>query len=174
MSDVILVDENDVAIGQMNKIEAHEKGLLHRAFSVFIFNDKNELLLQKRAMFKYHSASLWSNTCCSHPEVGESIEDSSARRLQEEMGFTTELQFFKSFIYKSELGNGLWEHEFDHVLIGFYNAAPVPDSAEVSRWKYIDLTELEKDMSENPSHYTAWLKIIFADVKDFVLSRTKN
>lgn len=170
MSDVILVDENDCEIGLMDKLEAHQQGKLHRAFSIFIFNDKNQLLLQKRALNKYHSASLWTNTCCSHPENGESIEDAASRRLQEEMGFTTPLKFFKSFVYKAELANGLFEHEFDHVFIGFYNANPIPNADEVSRWRYEDLKDLEKDLAANPSHYTVWLKIIFGEVKDFVLS----
>lgn len=172
--EVILVDENDHEIGLMDKLEAHEKGLLHRAFSIFIFNDKNELLMQKRAMGKYHSASLWSNTCCSHPKMGDSIEIACEIRLMEEMGFITELKFFKSFIYKASLGNGLHEHEFDHVYIGRFNGSPVPNSAEVARWRYVDLNELEKDLVANPTHYTAWLKIIFGDVKKYILSKTNN
>ncbi|MDA0986215.1 MAG: isopentenyl-diphosphate Delta-isomerase [Bacteroidetes bacterium] len=174
MSALILVDEKDRAIGQMDKLEVHQKGFLHRAFSIFIFNDFNQLLLQKRAADKYHSGGLWTNTCCGHPEVGENIEDACSRRLQEEMGFQTKLEFITSFIYKAELNHQLFEHEFDHVFFGRYNAAPDPNEYEVSKWRYVDLIELEKDIESNPSQYTVWFKIIFNDVKNHVLGSQKK
>ena len=174
MSEIILVDEKDNQIGLMDKLEAHQKGLLHRAFSVFIFNDFNQLLLQKRAIDKYHSGGLWTNTCCSHPEVGEPIEDACKRRLEEEMGFQTNINFLTSFIYKAELENGLFEHELDHVYVGNYNAAPDPNLFEVSDWKYMDLMDLEKDLETNPSRYTVWFKIIFSEVKHHILSTQKK
>jgi len=174
MSDIILVDEKDNQIGQMDKLEVHQKGLLHRAFSIFIFNDSNQLLLQKRAIDKYHSGGLWTNTCCSHPEEGESLDDACSRRLEEEMGFKTKFNFVTSFIYKAELDNQLTEHEFDHVFIGTYNAAPDPNSYEVSDWKYMDLTELERDIETNPNNYTIWFRIIFKEVKNHILGVKKK
>ncbi len=158
---VILVDEKDNELGILPKMEAHEKGLLHRAFSVFILNDKNELLLQKRASHKYHSPGLWSNTCCSHPQKGESNTEAGERRLEEELGFSTSLQSLFSFIYKSEFDNGLTEHELDHVLIGKYNNAPELNPEEVEDWKWINLQELQLDMSLHPENYTIWFKIVF-------------
>ena len=165
MEKVILVNELDEPIGEMEKMEAHEKGVLHRAFSVFIFNDKNELLLQKRASSKYHSGGLWSNSCCSHPRSGESIVDAGKRRLVEEMGFSVPLDAVFSFIYKAELDNSLTEHELDHVLIGRYNDAPEMNLDEVEDWDYVDLESLESDMSDHPENYTEWFKIIFDRVK---------
>jgi len=165
-SKVILVDENDRPIGEMEKLEAHRTGLLHRAFSVFIFNDENELLLQQRAYGKYHSGGLWTNTCCSHPVSGETTEAAAARRLKEEMGFSTGLEFVTSFIYKAELDNGLFEHEFDHVFTGRYNGNPVPDAEEVAGWKYIGLDELATDMAAHPELYTIWFRLIFSRVKN--------
>ena len=156
----VLVDENDNQIGVEEKLLTHQKGLLHRAFSVFIFNDKNELLLQKRADVKYHSAGLWTNTCCSHPQPNESNVEAGERRLLEEMGFTTSVQPIFSFIYKAELENDLTEHELDHVLIGRYNELPVPNPDEVSECKFISLEDLKADLAENPENYTVWLKII--------------
>lgn len=161
MEQVILVNEQDEAIGAMEKMEAHEKGFLHRAFSVFVLNENNELLLQKRAVSKYHSGGLWTNTCCSHPREGENIIEAGNRRLMEEMGMTCELQPMFSFIYKAELDKGLTEHELDHVIIGRSNATPDINPEEVEDWKYIDLNNLEEDMNVNPENYTAWFKIIF-------------
>jgi isopentenyl-diphosphate delta-isomerase len=166
MSDVILVNEQDQPIGRMSKLEAHQKGELHRAFSVFIFNDNDEMLLQRRAADKYHSGGLWTNTCCSHPFVDEATEAACGRRLQEEMGFRTELEYVTSFIYKAELDRGLYEHEFDHVYIGRYNEAPQPDPQEVAEWKYMDLATLESDMALHPEQYTVWFRIIFSAVKN--------
>lgn len=158
---VILVDVNDQEIGKMEKQEAHEKGLLHRAFSVFVFNEKKELLLQQRALTKYHSAGLWTNTCCSHPRVGETIEQAAHRRLMEEMGFDCELTTKSSFIYKASFENGLTEHEFDHILVGVFNGEINFNPTEVKNFKWITLDELASDLRQNNQNYTAWFKIIF-------------
>src|SRR5690554_4738522 len=158
---VILVNENDEQIGLMPKMEAHEKALLHRAFSVFVFNDKNELMLQQRAAHKYHSPKLWTNTCCSHQRAGESNVEAGKRRLQEEMGFVTELEESISFIYKAPFDNGLTEHEYDHILIGKYQNAPNINPEEVLDWKWMSLESVKSDMSLKPELYTEWFKIIF-------------
>ena len=170
MEEVILVDENDREIGLMEKMEAHEKGLLHRAFSVFIFNNNNELLLQKRALTKYHSGGLWTNTCCSHPRQNESIEDAAKRRLMEEMGMKCELKTIFSFIYKAKLDKGLTEHELDHVLIGYTNNLPLINKDEVEEYKFIDLKTLEIDIKLNENDYTIWFKTIFAKVSNHIFS----
>lgn len=158
---VILVNENDEQIGLMEKIEAHEKALLHRAFSVFILNDKGELMLQQRALHKYHSPGLWTNTCCSHQRDGESNINAGKRRLQEEMGFVTDLAEAVSFIYKAPFDNGLTEHEYDHVMIGTYNDAPEINPDEVADWKWMDVQAVKVDIALHPDQYTAWFKIIF-------------
>ncbi len=158
---VILVNQNDQQIGLMPKLEAHQKAVLHRAFSVFILNDKNELMLQQRAAHKYHSPLLWTNTCCSHQREGESNLEAGNRRLYEEMGFTTELKELFSFIYKASFDNGLTEHELDHVMIGYYNAEPIINPEEVERWKWMDIDSVREDMQAHPELYTAWFKIIF-------------
>ena len=156
---IILVDENDKTIGTIGKLEAHLKGLLHRAISVFIFNDKGELLLQKRAKNKYHSGGLWTNTCCSHPRPEENTMHAATRRLEEEMKIMTPLKFLRSFQYKSFLDNGLIENEIDHVFYGNSNQLPDPDPLEVSDWKYINPDELMLDINKRPELYTSWLKI---------------
>ena len=158
---VILVDENDKQVGLMAKMEAHEKALLHRAFSVFVFNDKRELMLQRRALGKYHSPGLWTNTCCSHQRPGETNVAAGSRRLQEEMGFTTPLTESISFIYKAPFDNGLTEHEYDYILLGEYNKMPKPNPEEVVEWQWLSLEEIKEDMRQNPEIYTAWFKIIF-------------
>ncbi len=158
---VILVNENDEQIGTMPKLEAHEKAALHRAFSVFVFNGKNELMLQQRAAHKYHSPNLWTNTCCSHQRVGETNIEAGKRRLQEEMGFETELKDTIAFIYKAPFDNGLTEHEFDHILVGHFDSEPVLNPEEVSDWKWMSLDAIKKDMEYNPQFYTEWFKIIF-------------
>lgn len=158
---VILVNLKDEPIGLMPKMEAHEKGLLHRAFSVFIFNEKKELMLQQRALSKYHSPGLWTNTCCSHQREGESNIEAGKRRLQEEMGFTAELEDTISFIYKAPFDNGLTEHEFDHILVGNYSKEPLLNPEEAEAWKWMELDEVAKDMENNPTIYTEWFKIIF-------------
>jgi len=158
---VILVNENDEQIGLMGKMEAHEKALLHRAFSVFVFNDKKELMIQQRAMHKYHSPGLWANTCCSHQRDGESNIEAGKRRLQEEMGFVADLEESISFIYKAPFDNGLTEHEFDHIMIGYFNDAPKINPDEVAAWKWMALDTIKADMKLQPDLYTAWFKIIF-------------
>ena len=158
---VILVNEKDEQIGLMEKIEAHEKALLHRAFSVFVFNYKNELMIQQRAFSKYHSPGLWTNTCCSHQREGESNIAAGKRRLQEEMGFTTDLKDTISFIYKAPFDNGLTEHEYDHILVGYFEGEPELNPEEVASWKWVSLDDLQKDMKKNPHIYTEWFKIIF-------------
>lgn len=158
---VVLVNENNEKIGLMPKLEAHEKALLHRAFSVFILNDKNELMLQQRAADKYHSPLLWANTCCSHQREGETNIEAGNRRLQEEMGFNTQLKELFSFIYKAPFDNGLTEHELDYVMIGYYNQEPTINPDEVEAWKWMDIDEVRKDIQQNPDIYTAWFKIIF-------------
>lgn len=165
---VILVNENDQKIGLMSKMEAHEKALLHRAFSVFVFNDKNELMLQQRALHKYHSPGLWTNTCCSHQRDGETNIQAGKRRLQEEMGFVTDLKETISFIYKAPFDNGLTEHEYDHVMIGKYNESPYINVDEVAAWKWMTLDAVKEDMKINPELYTAWFKIIFDKFYKFI------
>ncbi|MGE0567876.1 MAG: isopentenyl-diphosphate Delta-isomerase [Bacteroidia bacterium] len=160
MEKVILVNEKDEAIGEMEKLEAHQKGLLHRAFSVFIFNSKNELLLQRRALDKYHSPGLWTNTCCSHPRPGESILEAANRRLNEEMGIATNLEHKGSFIYKAEFDNGLTEHELDHIVIGCFNEDPNINPEEVDSFKWLDLESVKTDLEQNPHNYTVWFREI--------------
>lgn len=157
---VILVNEDDQEIGKMEKQEAHEKGVLHRAFSVFVFNNNKELLLQQRALTKYHSAGLWTNTCCSHPRENETVVQAAHRRLQEEMGFDCFLEVKTSFIYKAEFDNGLTEHEFDHVLVGNFNEEIAINPTEVASYKWVTVDWLKQDMIKNPNNYTAWFTII--------------
>jgi len=158
---VILVDKNDNQVGLMPKLEAHQKGVLHRAFSVFIFNNKYELLLQKRATSKYHSGGLWTNTCCSHPREDEDILDAANRRLIEEMGIETTLRKVYEFTYKAELDNDLIEHEFDHVFYGVYNEDPSINTHEADDFKWIDMDSLNQDIKKNEDIYTVWFKIAF-------------
>lgn len=158
---VILVNENDQQIGLMPKLEAHEKAVLHRAFSVFILNEKNEIMLQQRASQKYHSPLLWTNTCCSHQREGETNVQAGTRRLFEEMGFATELKELFHFIYKAPFDNGLTEHELDHVMIGYYNDAPKINPEEVESWKWMCIEDVKNDMQLHPELYTVWFKIIF-------------
>ena len=165
---VILVDSADRELGTMEKMEAHEKAVLHRAFSVFIFNDLGELMLQQRAAHKYHSPLLWTNTCCSHQRQGESNIEAGKRRLQEEMGFDVDLDEKFHFVYKAEFDNGLTEHELDHVLVGYYNGEPTINPEEVASWKWIDMEVLQQDMKDHPQDYTAWFKIIFDRFVEFL------
>ena len=158
---VILVNEKDEEIGLMEKMEAHEKGLLHRAFSVFVLNSKNQLCIQRRALHKYHSGGLWTNTCCSHPRQGEINLDAANRRLFEEMGMSCELHKTLDFIYKAEFSNGLTEHELDHVFVGYSDVEPVINTDEVAEYKWVELEGLKLDIQENPQIYTEWFKIIF-------------
>jgi isopentenyl-diphosphate delta-isomerase len=160
---VVLVDEKNNQIGLMPKMEAHEKALLHRAFSVFVFNKKDELMLQQRAASKYHSPLLWTNTCCSHQRDGESNLEAGKRRLQEEMGFTTPLKEVFSFVYKAPFDNGLTEHEFDHVLIGYFDDEPNINKEEAEAYKWMPLEDVKNDIEVHPSNYTEWFKIIFQE-----------
>jgi isopentenyl-diphosphate delta-isomerase, type 1 len=166
---VILVNESDEPIGLMPKMEAHEKALLHRAFSVFVMNDKGETMLQQRAKNKYHSPLLWTNTCCSHQRDGESNIEAGKRRLMEEMGFSTELKELFSFIYKAPFDNGLTEHEFDHVMMGTFLGEPNINPDEVADWKWMLPKDIKKDIEENPDRYTAWFKIIFERFYDHLM-----
>lgn len=161
---VILVNEQDIETGIMPKLEAHEKGLLHRAFSVFIINSKREILLQKRAADKYHSSNLWTNTCCSHPRPDEKISDAAHRRLKEEMGIDCVVFPAFNFIYKAVLDKGLIEHEYDHVFLGISDLAPILNIDEVSDAKYMDIDEFSDDVQKNPDNYTAWLKYCMTSV----------
>ena len=160
---VILVNEQDESIGLMDKMEAHEKAVLHRAFSVFVLNDKNEVMLQQRAHHKYHSPLLWTNTCCSHQRFGETNIEAGKRRLLEEMGFKTELKELFHFIYKAPFDNGLTEHELDHVMIGYYTGVPVINPDEVESWKWMTIEAIKDDMIANSDDYTIWFKIIFEE-----------
>ncbi len=160
MEHVILVDESDNAIGTMEKLEAHLKGRLHRAFSILLFNSKGEILLQKRATEKYHSGGLWTNTCCSHPLPDESMEEATRRKLIQEMGIDLEPEFAYKFMYKTNLADNLIEYEYDHVFVGTFNDDPIINTDEVEDWKFIDLPSLREDMNRNPEGYTAWFKLI--------------
>jgi len=169
---VILVNEKDEPIGLMPKMEAHEKALLHRAFSVFVMNAEGETMLQQRAKDKYHSPLLWTNTCCSHQREGESNIDAGKRRLMEEMGFTTDLKELFNFVYKAPFDNGLTEHEFDHVMVGYFEDEPNINPDEVADWKWMQPEDIKKDIAENPKEYTAWFKIIFERFYDHLMENT--
>lgn len=164
IEEVILVDENDNPIGTMPKLEAHLEGKLHRAFSVFIFNSAGELLLQQRALDKYHSAGKWTNTCCSHPRPAELTDDAAKRRLKEEMGMECELKPVFSFSYRAEVENGLVENEYDHVYFGSTDTLPIPNPEEVADFKYMSMEALELSLKDHKEVYTEWLKICFEQV----------
>lgn len=163
-NNVVLVDENDNAIGIMEKLVAHEQGQLHRAFSVFVFNDKGELLLQQRASHKYHGAGLWTNTCCSHPQWGEDISSSAIERLNYEMGLKCSLKLVYSFIYNEQVENNLTEHELDYVFIGYSNQNPVLNKNEVQDYKWVNTEKILLDIKAHPSHYTVWFKQAFPEL----------
>jgi len=163
---VILVNEQDERLGLMPKMEAHEKALLHRAFSVFIFNNNGELLLQQRAKNKYHSPELWTNTCCSHQRDGESNTEAGKRRLREEMGFACNIKEVFWFMYKAPFDNGLTEHELDHVMVGYYNDDPIINKKEVESFQWMKMEDVKNDMDQNPEKYTEWFKIIFKESYD--------
>ena len=165
---VILVDPQDREIGIEEKIKAHRDGKLHRAFSVFVFNEKNEMLLQQRAWHKYHSGGLWTNACCSHPRPGETLEQAAARRLQEEMGFSCPLHRAFQFIYKAELDGGLIEHELDHVFIGTYNGTIQPNVNEVAAFRWHPVQTIENDLKQSLEKYTVWFKLAFRRALNFV------
>ncbi|WP_417429255.1 isopentenyl-diphosphate Delta-isomerase [Halpernia sp.] len=162
---VVLVSPEDQVLGQMEKMKAHETGLLHRAFSVFLFNDKGEMLLQKRASEKYHSPEQWTNAVCSHPKLNESYLDAANRRLSEELGINTDLKEKFNFIYKAEVGKNLWEHELDHVFVGNFEGDFKLNKNEVSEIRYISLKDLENEMQEKPENFTEWFKIILKEYK---------
>lgn len=171
MSQVILVNDQDVQVGSMDKLEAHQKGCLHRAFSIFIFNTKGEMLLQQRADTKYHSGGLWTNTCCSHPLPGEDTIVAAHRRLQEEMGFDTALTPAFQFVYRTAFDNGLIEYEYDHVFTGFSDALPEVDPTEVKRYRYALPAEIFSDILTHPALYTAWFKIAFPKMETYLATR---
>lgn len=171
---VVLVNEQDEELGLMPKMEAHEKGVLHRAFSIFLFNDQQELLLQRRASTKYHSPGLWTNTCCSHPRENESVLEAAHRRLFEEMGISAELEQKFSFIYHAKLDKNLIEHELDHVVMGSFNGEPTINLSEVEAWKYISIEMLNTDVKANPNNYTEWFKICLAEVLENLKENSKS
>ncbi|HEX2098527.1 MAG TPA: isopentenyl-diphosphate Delta-isomerase [Rubrobacteraceae bacterium] len=164
--EIILVDENDNLVGFETKLKAHEDGgKLHRAFSIFVFDARGRLLLQRRAKKKYHFGGLWSNTCCGHPKKGEELQDAAQARIQQEFGFDTRLKELFSFLYRaSDAGSGLAEHEFDHVFYGEFDGDPRPNPDEIEDWKWVDVTELMSDLENNPHRYTPWFKIAIQDV----------
>lgn len=168
LENVILVDDADNVLGEMEKMEAHRRGVLHRAFSVFVLDSKNRLLLQCRALDKYHSPGLWTNTCCSHPRSGESTAQAAHRRMVEEMGFDCPLDEVFTFIYRASFDNGLKEHELDHVFIGFSAEIPNPNPEEVHEYKWMPLTEIAKDIRNNPEMYTVWFRIAFDKVTGYL------
>ena len=156
---VILVDEDDRAIGAAGKLEAHREGRLHRAFSIFVLDGRGQLLLQRRARSKYHSGGLWTNTCCGHPRPGEETEAAAHRRLREEMGFDCPLRPVFHFVYEAELDDGLREHELDHVFVGRYDSDPAPDPEEAEAWRWTSLEEVARDVERHPDEYTVWFRI---------------
>ena len=159
MEQVILVDEKDTHVGVMEKLEAHQKGVLHRAFSIVLFDSRGKILLQQRAPEKYHSGGLWTNTCCSHPRPDESIEAATSRRLREEMGIETSLEFRYKFIYKAQLGD-LIEHEYDHVFTGKFDGTPDVNPDEVANWKFVSPSDILEDIEKSPTRYSAWFQMI--------------
>lgn len=163
---VILVNKHDQPIGEMEKMEAHRKGELHRAISVLVFNNRNELMLQQRALSKYHTPGLWSNTCCSHPRPGESSLQAASRRLMEEMGFQCMLEKSFDFIYRADFPNGLIEHEFDHIFIGRYNEDPRINPEEAESFRWISLIDLRKEMKETPENFTIWFRLIMEQLPE--------
>lgn len=165
---VILVNEQDEPVGTMEKLEAHQKGLLHRAFSVFVLNSDGHMLLQQRALDKYHSGGLWTNTCCSHPLPGEDILTASHRRLEEEMGFDCNLREVFSFTYRAVFDNGLTEHEFDHVLIGKYDGEVKPDASEVLSHRYLPLESIRRLLAEEPDTFTHWFHLAFPKIAAYI------
>lgn len=168
ITEVILVNEQDEAVGKMEKLSAHRKGLLHRAFSVFIFNRKGEMLLQQRAAGKYHSPNLWTNACCSHPMPGEETIDAAHRRLTEELGFDTELEHAFSFMYRTDFDNGLTEHEYDHVFIGTYDGPIYPDQNEVKDFTFMKMEAINESMERYQHKYTSWFTIAFPKLEEYM------
>ena len=169
VENVVLVDPEDRPLGTMEKMEAHRQGVLHRAFSVFVFNSKGDLLLHRRAKEKYHSGGLWTNTCCSHPRPDETVVEAAQRRLVEEMGMRCQLEPKFSFVYRADLDHGMIEHELDHVLIGYSDVPPEPNPKEVCETRYMPVREVEADIAAHPDRYTAWFKICFPEVLSILL-----
>jgi isopentenyl-diphosphate Delta-isomerase len=167
--EVVLVDARDNAVGTAPKLQAHRSGLLHRAISVFVFDEAGRVLLQRRALDKYHSSGLWSNACCSHPRPGEQPHAAAIRRLQEEMGMSAPLEYCFSFIYKAQLDEGLWEHELDHVFIGSADADPTPQAAEVAEWRWVSPEVLEGELAAHPDRFTAWFPMAYEKLRDQLL-----
>jgi len=171
---IILVNEDDEQIGIQDKFSVHQLGLLHRAFSVFVFNSKNELLLQQRADGKYHSPGLWTNTCCSHPIPGERTVDACKRRLMEEMSLKCDLRHVFSFTYRCKFSNGLIENEFDHVYVGYSDNIPLLNKNEAKNWKYITINDLEREIELQPGNFTEWLKICLPRLIEYTKSYQIN
>lgn len=171
---VILVDEQDNELGLMGKMEAHQKGLLHRAFSIFLFDHNGNMLLQQRAKDKYHSPGLWTNTCCSHPRPGESVDEAANRRLMEEMGIKANINKVFHFIYKANLDQGLTEHELDYVFVGNYEGVINPNSLEVSNYLYISKVDLQRKLDSNGDNFTVWFKIAYPKVVEWYESSIVN
>lgn len=174
LQQVILVDEQDVAKGAMEKLEAHKKGVLHRAFSIFIFNSRGEMLLQQRATNKYHSGGLWTNTCCSHPGPDEDILEAAQKRLQEEMGFTIELEKVFDFIYRADFNNGLTEYEFDHVFAGEYEGVVAYNKNEVMDYCYKSMEDIRHSLEQQPQKFTQWFHLAFPRIDEWWHFRYKN
>ena len=174
MQTVILVNEKDEITGTAEKMEAHKKGLLHRAFSIFVFNSRGEMLMQQRAPGKYHSGGLWTNACCSHPRPGEKTEDAARRRLKEELGFETPLAGIFDFIYKAEFVNGLAEYEYDHVYVGEYDGIIQPDKEEVMDYCFLPMPEVGRRITHRPENYTAWFHIAFPKIEQWWKEHYKN
>lgn len=171
---VVLVDEKDQQTGLMEKMEAHRRGVLHRAFSIFLFNTQGEMLLQQRALSKYHSPGLWTNTCCSHPREHESLEQATNRRLLEEMGLQCNLSKAFDFIYKADVGQGLIEHEFDHVFVGICDNPPHINTSEVADWKYMPMPEIKASMAAHPELFTVWFRIAFDQLENYLKTNKIN
>jgi isopentenyl-diphosphate delta-isomerase len=171
---LILVDEHDVPVGTIGKMEAHQKALLHRAFSVFIFNSKKEMLLQQRALNKYHSGGLWTNACCSHPYEGQETGAAAEKRLQEEMGFTVALNKAFYFVYNAPFDNGLTEYEFDHVFTGMYEGVITPDASEVADYCYMSMQDIKNSLQSHPKKYTEWFKIAFPKMESYLAGVSIN
>lgn len=169
---VILVNENDEERGFMGKTEAHQKGELHRAFSVFILNDKGGMMLHKRADSKYHTPGLWTNACCSHPQPNETVLIAARRRLSEELGFTCDLEKLFNFTYRADFENGLTEHEFDHVFLGYYNGIPPFDTEEMSECDFFSTDLISTWVEKKPEEFTPWFKIAYPKVLNYLKSKT--
>ena len=175
MEKVILVDIEDNTVGTMEKMEAHKKGILHRAFSIVLFNSQGEMLLQKRARTKYHSGGLWTNACCSHPQPNELLETATQRKLKQEMGIEMPLEFLYKFIYEAPLANNLIEHELDHVFTGTFDGTPVINPDEVEDWKFVNMESLRTDIHQHPERYTTWFRLIVEhpEINSLMTSREK-